>query len=146
MTDCAEDQHELRAALRALLVIRPQRRAQLPYSKRGFNLRIRNVRFGNFTNLPCLERCNARANFSIAASRAELSAPFPDGGDVMCARSNDQRPANSMLARVVLRRRFPMFRPNVGRLCDGTRSARNPSKLSEVTRPSAASCDKASST
>src|SRR5262249_49859118 len=60
--------------------------------------------------------------------------------------NNDQRPANSMLARFVLRRRFVGFRPKVGRLFDGTRSARNPSKLSEVTRPSAASCDKASST
>src|SRR5436309_13218528 len=60
--------------------------------------------------------------------------------------NNDQRPANSMLARFVLRRRFVEVRPKVGRLFEGTRSARNPSKLSEVTKPSAASCDKASST
>src|SRR5262249_36144529 len=60
--------------------------------------------------------------------------------------SNDQRPANSILARFVRRRRFRGLRPNVGRLFEGTRSARNPSKLSEVTRPSTASCDKASST
>src|SRR4029077_17551118 len=59
--------------------------------------------------------------------------------------NSDQRPANSMLARFVLRRRFAIFRPKVGRLFEGTRSARNPSKLSEVTRPSPASCDKASS-
>src|SRR5262249_15872384 len=59
--------------------------------------------------------------------------------------NNDQRPANSILARFVLRPRFPVFRPKVGRLFEGTRSARNPSKLSDVTKPSAASCDKASS-
>ena len=82
----------------------------------------------------------------MAVSRAELSAPFADGCGSICVLNNDQRPANSMLATFILRRRFPMFRPNVGRLFDGTRSARNPSKLSEVTRPSAASCDKASST
>src|SRR3954466_15062336 len=60
--------------------------------------------------------------------------------------NNDQRPANSILATFALRRRFVGFRPKVGRLFEGTRSARNPSKLSEVTRPRAASCDKASST
>src|SRR5215470_18682082 len=81
----------------------------------------------------------------MAASRPELSAPFPDGETTLLL-NNDQRPANSMLARFVLRRRFPMFRPNVGRLFDGTSRARKPSKLSEVTRPSAASWDKASST
>src|SRR5262249_15390356 len=59
--------------------------------------------------------------------------------------SKDQRPANSMLARFVPGRRFAVTRPTVGRLLDGTRSAANPSKLSEVTCPSAASCDKASS-
>src|SRR5204863_184538 len=51
-----------------------------------------------------------------------------------------------MLARLVLRRRFPSLRPNVGRLFDGTSRARKPSKLSEVTKPSAASSDNASST
>src|SRR5262249_29174713 len=60
--------------------------------------------------------------------------------------NNDQRPANSILARFVLRRRFAVLRPKVGRLLEGTRSARNPSKLSDVTKPRAASCDKASST
>src|SRR6202011_1912893 len=59
---------------------------------------------------------------------------------------NDQRPANSMLAKFVLRRRFPSFRPKVGRLFDGTSSERKPSKLSEVTKPSAASSESASST
>src|SRR5947208_15582921 len=60
--------------------------------------------------------------------------------------SNDQRPANSILARFVLRRRFPSFRPKVGRLFDGTSRARKPSKLSDVTKPSAASSESASST
>src|SRR5947199_3151362 len=60
--------------------------------------------------------------------------------------SNDQRPANSILARFVLRRHFPSFGPEVGRLFDGTSTARNPSKLSDVTKPSAASSESASST
>src|SRR5438045_1254619 len=76
--------------------------------------------------------------------------PAPFGAPIAAGRvpllgNNDQRPANSILARFVRRRRFAVFRLKVGRLFEGTRSARKPSKLSEVTRPSAASCDRASS-
>src|SRR5262249_54042673 len=92
-------------------------------------------------------RSNTRANFSIAASREPAPFDPPLAPNKLPLRGNsDQRPANSILARFVLRRCFGMVRPNVGRLLEGTRSARNPLKLSEVTQPSAASCDKASST
>src|SRR5207249_10565565 len=91
-------------------------------------------------------RNSTHANFTMDVSRAAPPAPFPDCSDETRSPSSDQRPANSILATFVLRRRFPTFRPKVGRLFDGMRSARNPSKLSDVTRPSAASCDSASST
>src|SRR5205807_4751078 len=68
------------------------------------------------------------------------------GSEGRSFRISDQHPANSILARFVLRRRFPSLRPNVGRLFDGTSSARKPSKLSDVTKPSAASSESASST
>src|SRR5215471_8867496 len=92
-------------------------------------------------------RSNTSANFSIAASRgpAPFEAPIA-AKELPLLGNKDQRPANSMLARFVLRRRLAAIRPKVGRLLEGTRSARNPSKLSDVTRPSAASCDEASST
>src|SRR5262249_20416265 len=87
---------------------------------------------------PALQTCFVTAGCRASASLAELCFHR----DL----NKDQRPANSTLARFVLRRRFAMVRPKVGSLLEGTRSARNPSKRPDVTRPSAASWDKASST
>ena len=60
-------------------------------------------------------------------------------------RSNDHRPANSMLV-TVLCRRFRSMSPNGARFSWGKSSARNPSKLSAVTQPCAASSPSACST
>src|SRR5437016_7626405 len=80
----------------------------------------------------------------MGSGERTLQHRFPkNDGSVL---KRDQRPANSILARFVFRRCFPLFRPNVGRLFDGTSSARKPSKLSDVTKPKPASSESASST